>query len=38
MRFGYDWLRFSLFGEPTMKIREAVAQAKREQAARGGLN
>jgi Fe-S-cluster containining protein len=33
MRFGYDWLRFSLFGEPTMKIREAVTQAKREQAA-----
>jgi Fe-S-cluster containining protein len=38
MKFGYDWLRFSLFGEPTMKIQEAVAQARKEQAARGRLH
>ena len=27
LRFGFLWLRFSLFGEPTMKVRPHVAEA-----------
>ena len=27
LRFGFLWLRFSLFGEPTMKVRPDVAEA-----------
>ncbi|HEY3359266.1 MAG TPA: YkgJ family cysteine cluster protein [Polyangia bacterium] len=35
LRFGFQWLRFSLFGERTMKVRpEALAAKHREQAAR----
>jgi Fe-S-cluster containining protein len=33
LRFAFLWLRFSLFGEPTMKVRAHVAAAFR-----GGLN
>ena len=28
--FAMQWLRFSLFGEKTMKIRPGVLEAKRE--------
>jgi Fe-S-cluster containining protein len=35
LRFGFQWLRFSLFGDRTMKIKPEVLAAKqREQAAR----
>jgi len=27
LRFGFLWLQFSLFGEPTMKVRQDVAEA-----------
>jgi hypothetical protein len=27
LRFAYLWLRFSLFGEPTMKVRPQVMEA-----------
>jgi hypothetical protein len=27
LRFGFLWLRFSLFGEPTMKVKSHVAEA-----------
>jgi Fe-S-cluster containining protein len=33
MAFGFDWLRFSLWREPTMKLREDVAAAKKEEMA-----
>jgi len=34
LRFGYKWLRFALFGEPTMKINvEILERRKAEQAA-----
>ncbi len=29
--FGYDWLRFALLGEKTMKIKSDVAEAKRKE-------
>ena len=28
--FGYQWLRFAIFGEPTMKIRTDVADAAKK--------
>jgi Fe-S-cluster containining protein len=31
LRFGFLWLRFSLFGEPTMRIRQDVVEAFKEQ-------
>nr|CAJ31182.1 conserved hypothetical protein (unknown protein family UPF0153) [uncultured sulfate-reducing bacterium] len=31
LKFGYDWLRFALFGENTMKIRSDVLQAKKKE-------
>jgi Fe-S-cluster containining protein len=30
MKFAFRWLKFSLFGEPTMKIREEVLEDKKE--------
>jgi Fe-S-cluster containining protein len=30
MKFGFRWLRFSLFGEPLMKIKEDVRERKRK--------
>jgi Fe-S-cluster containining protein len=30
MKFGFKWLRFSLFGEPLMRIREDVRERKRK--------
>ena len=30
LRFGFLWLRFALFGEPTMKVRPAAAEAVQE--------
>lgn len=39
LKFGYQWLRFSLFGEKTMKIRSEIADDKtRELKMRGKLN
>jgi Fe-S-cluster containining protein len=31
LRFGYKWLRFSLFGEETMKIRPEIAEDKEKE-------
>jgi len=31
LRFGFLWVRFALFGEPTMKMRPEAAQAVQEQ-------
>ncbi len=31
LRFGYDWLRFSIFHEPTVKIREDVVEDKKKE-------
>ena len=31
LRFGYRWLRFALFGEDTLKIRDEVAADKRKE-------
>jgi len=31
LKFGYEWLRFSLFGEQTMKIKENVKNAKQKE-------
>ncbi|MCP4705388.1 MAG: hypothetical protein GY865_12360, partial [candidate division Zixibacteria bacterium] len=31
MKFGLDWLRFSIFGEDTMKINQDVADSKEKE-------
>jgi Fe-S-cluster containining protein len=31
MKFGFQWLRFSIFGEKTIEIREDILKAKREE-------
>jgi len=31
MKFAFDWLRFAIFGEATMKLRNEVVEKKREQ-------
>ena len=31
LKFGYDWLKFAIFGEKTMKIRTDVAEAKKQE-------
>jgi hypothetical protein len=34
--FGIQWLRFSLFGEKTMKIRREIVEARQQAAAEAG--
>jgi hypothetical protein len=31
LRFGFDWLKFSLFGEPTITIRPSVLATAKAQ-------
>ena len=31
LRFGYKWIRFALFQEPTMEIREEIAEDKKKE-------
>lgn len=33
LKFGFDWLRFALFAEKTMKVKEKVLEAKKEELA-----
>jgi Fe-S-cluster containining protein len=31
LKFGYEWLRFALFGDKTMKVRDNVLEAKKQE-------
>jgi len=31
LKFGYEWLRFALFGEPTLKVKQDIYDAKKQQ-------
>ncbi len=31
MKFGFEWLKFTLFGEPTMKIKSEILEQKKKQ-------
>ena len=33
LKFAYNWLRFAIFGEPTMKIRTDILEAKKKEIA-----
>jgi hypothetical protein len=33
MKFGFRWMKFSLFGEDAIKVKEEVLQAKKEKMA-----
>jgi Fe-S-cluster containining protein len=34
LKFGYNWLKFALFGEKTMKIKDGVLEAKKQDLAK----
>lgn len=36
MKFGFDWLRFALFGEDTMKVKTDVAERTKERLVKSG--